>query len=138
MRFKPAKIETVFKYLFWTWLLLILTFSSIPELPGPDFEMKNSILRLDYIIHFIEYFVLVSLLLFWRGGRDYRIGTRFILITLIGGIVIATLDEYHQIWIPGRTFNPVDMYSNYAGILTGMFISLLTLAILRAKKPLYE
>lgn len=135
MRFKSAKIETVFKYLFWTWLLLILTFSSIPELPGPDFETRDSILRLDYIIHFIEYFVLISLLLFWRGGKNYHISTRFVLITLIGSIVVATLDEYHQIWIPGRTFNPMDMYANFAGILTGMFSSLLVLARLRAKQP---
>lgn len=135
MKPNSAKIVVVLKYLFWTWLILILTISSIPDLPGPEFEIRDSLFRLDYMIHLIEYFVLVTLLLFWRGGRDYRISTRFVIFTLLGGILIASLDEYHQLWIPGRFFNPMDMYANYTGVLTGMLFSLLTINRLRTKQP---
>ena len=54
----------MFRYLFWIWLILILTVSSIPELPGPDLDITDPILRWDYIIHFIEYFILDSRLLY--------------------------------------------------------------------------
>ena len=134
MKFKPAKLYIVFKYFFWTWFVLILTLSSIPYLPGPDLDKGESMLRMDYIIHLIEYFVLVTLLLFWLGGREYKLSKRVVLLTLLGGIVLATVDEYHQIWIPGRSFNPMDMYANYAGVLCGMFFSLLALARLRTKQ----
>jgi len=53
------------------------------------------------------------------------------MLTLIGSLLIATLDEYHQLWIPGRTFNPMDMYANFAGIITGVLFSLIILARLR-------
>jgi VanZ family protein len=134
MRSNSTKTVVVLKYLFWAWLILILTISSIPYLPGPEFEIRNSLFRLDYMIHLIEYFVLVTLLLFWRGGRDYRITTRFIIFTLLGGILIASLDEYHQLLIPGRSFNPMDMYANYTGVITGMLFSLLALNRLRPKQ----
>jgi len=134
MKSNSVKIVVVFKYLFWIWLILILTISSIPDLPGPELKSRDSLFRLDYLIHLTEYFVLVSLLLFWRGGRDYRLTNKFVILTLIGGLVIATIDEYHQLWIPGRTFNPIDMYANYAGILSGTFFAVLILTRLRTKQ----
>lgn len=134
MKLNSAKIVIVLKYLFWTWLVLILTISSIPDLPGPELKSRDSLFRLDYLIHLTEYFVLVTLLLFWRGGRDYRINNKFVILTLVGGLLIATIDEYHQLLIPGRTFNPIDMYANYAGILSGTFFAVLTLTRLRTKQ----
>ncbi len=133
MILKQAKNGVVFKYLFWTWLILIITISSIPNLPGPELTTGDTLFRLDYLIHLVEYFVLVTLLLFWKGGRDHRISNKFVLFTLIGGILIASLDEFHQLWIPGRTFNPMDMYANFAGLLTGVLFSLILLATLRTR-----
>ena len=133
-----AKIITVFKYLFWIWLVLILTLSSIPDLPGPELKSRDSLFRLDYFIHLTEYFILVSLLLFWKGSRNYHVNNKFIIFTLIGGLLIATLDEYHQLLIPGRTFNPIDMYANYTGILFGTFFSVLILTRLRTKQQEIE
>ncbi len=131
MKSKPTKRAVVFKYLFWTWLILILTVSSIPDLPGLELTTKDMLFRLDYLIHWIEYFFLLTFFLLWKGGKGYRISKPFVMLTLIGSLLIATLDEYHQLWIPGRTFNPMDMYANFAGIITGVLFSLIILARLR-------
>ncbi len=39
---------------------------------------------------------------------------------LIGGLVLAIVTEFSQLAIPGRSFNPVDMACNFAGILAGV------------------
>lgn len=128
-----SKHLVILKYLFWVWLVLILLISSIPDLPGPDLSSGDSLVRFDYILHLLEYFILISLLLFWRAGPDHRIRNGFIVLAFLGGIIVASLDEYHQTWIPGRSFNPMDMYYNYAGLFTGTLFSLITLSRLRAK-----
>jgi VanZ family protein len=134
MKSKSEKAGIIFKYLFWTWLILIITISSIPNLPGPELRTGDTIFRLDYMIHLIEYFVLVTFFLFWKWGKGHRISNAFVLLTLIGGLLIATLDEYHQLWIPGRTFNPMDMYANYAGMLSGVLFSFITMTKLRTRE----
>jgi VanZ family protein len=53
--------------------------------------------------HFTEYFILSLLVL--RGIRAGRPGTRFAWALLVVAIVLAyaSLDEYHQSFVPGRT-----------------------------------
>ena len=53
--------------------------------------------------HFTEYFILSLLVL--RGVRAGRPGTRFAWALLVVAIVLAyaSLDEYHQSFVPGRT-----------------------------------
>ncbi len=131
MKSKSTRRAVVFKYLFWIWLILILTVSSIPDLPGPELTTEDTLLRWDYLIHGIEYFFLVMFFLFWQGNKMSRISKSFALFTLIGVLLIATLDECHQIWIPGRTFNPMDMYANYTGIVIGSLFSLIVLTRLQ-------
>lgn len=131
---KPSKRAVIFKYLFWIWLILIITISSIPNLPGPELKIHDTVFRLDYLIHAIEYFVLVTFFLFWQMGKGLRANILFVLLTLLGGLVIATADEYHQLWIPGRTFNPMDMYANYTGLLAGILFSSIILAKLLSRK----
>lgn len=132
MKSEPSKRAVIFKYLFWIWLILIITISSIPDLPSPILITEDTTFRLDYWIHGIEYFFLVTFFLLWKGSKKARIGYLFALTTLIGGLLIASVDEYHQLWIPGRTFNPMDMYANYAGLLTGIIFSLLILGKLNS------
>jgi VanZ family protein len=66
--------------------------------------------RLDHLhhlirkcAHFTEYFILSLLVL--RGVRAGRPGTRFAWALLVVAIVLAyaSLDEYHQSFVPGRT-----------------------------------
>lgn len=104
------------------WAVLILTVSSIPDLstPGLGFTMT------DKIVHFAEYFILglltaktVStfnkepLKIFWLSSA------------LTSGFGI--LDELHQLLIPGRTTEGLDMVADILGsiLAAGLFVRLL-------------
>jgi len=108
-------------------MILILIVSSVPKLPDPSIELKsfNLILRIDYILHFLQYAILGSLFVLWLGLKNKEFTNRTLIITMIIGIAFASLDEYHQLYIPGRRFNPVDMFYNCLGIVSGLTLTVL-------------
>jgi len=65
--------------------------------------------------HFTEYFILSLLVL--RGIRAGRPGTRFAWALLVVAIVLAyaSLDEYHQRFVPGRTAAVRDVLIDTSG-----------------------
>jgi len=111
-----------YQLLFWIWLVIILIVSSIPRLPDPSIELKSFHLtiRTDYILHFLQYAILGGLFVLWQGLKEKEFSYRTLLIALLIGIAIASLDEYHQHYIPGRRYNPVDMFYNVLGIISGL------------------
>jgi len=116
--------QKLFKYLFWCWLILLLIASSIPNIPVPDKKIIGP-LQSDYFIHFFEYFVLALLFVLWKKTTTYK-PVSLGIIWLIGS-AIASLDEVHQLWIPERTFNPIDLVFNSIGILSGLILTNLML-----------
>ena len=129
IRFKPF-----FKVFFWLWLLFILVISSTPNLPDLKLNIDESTIRIDYAIHFIEYFLLVSFFLMWRIKNNLNPTIIIILMTLFIGMATGFVDEFHQKIITGRTFNPIDMLSNFLGVLTGVATVTLYLKIFSHKK----
>ncbi|MBA7529045.1 hypothetical protein ES705_21237 [subsurface metagenome] len=115
IRFKPF-----FKVFFWLWLLFILVISFTPNLPDLKLNIDESIIRIDYAIHFIEYFLLVSFFLIWRIKINLNPTITIILLTLLIGMATGFVDEFHQKIIAGRTFNPIDMLSNFLGVIAGV------------------
>jgi VanZ family protein len=49
--------------------------------------------------------------------------TKFILLLLL----LATVTELVQLWVPERAFNPVDWISNVAGLVIGVVIIKMTI-----------
>ncbi len=129
IRFKPF-----FKVFFWVWLLIILGMSSTPNLPDLKLNIDESTIRIDYAIHFIEYFLLVSFFLIWRIKNNLNPTIIIILLTLLIGMAIGFVDEFHQKIIIGRTFNPIDMLSNFLGVIAGVAAVTLYLKIISRKK----
>ena len=110
---------------FWFSLILILTVSSIPRLPDPTLKL-NSIsfeFRTDYFLHLLQYAVLISLFIFWQSRKNKQITKGIIVFALIMGILLGIADETHQMLIPSRRFNPVDMIYNCLGVLSGVVFS---------------
>lgn len=128
IRFKPF-----FKVFFWIWLLFILVISSIPKLPAIKLNFDESIIRIDYAIHFVGYFLLVSFFLLWRIKIDLNPTIMIIVLTLIIGMVTGFIDEFHQKIIIGRSYNPKDMLSNFIGVLAGVIIVTFYLKIISHK-----
>ena len=113
------------KIMFWTWLGLIFIVSSIPYLSVPGLKFSLIMFRTDYIIHWFQYTVLLSLFVVWRSKIQSGFTRRIGFIALIIGIFLASIDETHQLLIPGRNFNPFDMVYNYLGVLSGILLAFL-------------
>lgn len=116
------KNKKLFALAFWIWIAVILYFTLIPNSPKLKVDIKNQSFRLDYIIHFLVYFSLAILYMLWKADKYFKIKSKHLVYFLIGGLILSGISEYAQTYIPGRTFNPVDFYSNMAGIIVGMVL----------------
>ena len=112
------------KWLFWGWLIIILTTNVIPL--GNDI---NKIInkpvfkfRLDYLIHFCSFLIFIPLYFIEvrRGGPIFSKKPVLKYILIVGSSAI--LFECIQYFLPYRTFNPMDLISNLTGAIIGTII----------------
>lgn len=126
--------QKVARWLRWApalgWMVLIFLFSNQPGGEsgnfskivlewlasfGLDFRVwfgENAFFVIRKLAHFTEYFILFSLfLLAW--GNIQRNGLRILLVT----VVYAASDEFHQLFIPGRVGDWVDVGIDSLGAL---------------------
>jgi VanZ family protein len=122
------------KYLLMLWAISIMVVSSTPHIVVPKIHTAHAVIRLDYLIHFLEYGLLTGLSFLTFTGEKFA--TEIPQAVKIGLILLifATIDEFHQKLIPGRSFNPMDLYSNISGILSGIIISIALFRLIARKK----
>ncbi len=118
--------KNVFRILFWLSLAIISIASIIPQFSpqhikiSPDFSF-----RLDYVLHFLSYFFLASFLTIWKFSKNKKDKKyRLILFITIFGIIISSIFEIIQYFLPSRTFNPYDMLCNFSGFIIGIILSM--------------
>jgi hypothetical protein len=110
----------VFAILFFTWLTALLVLTYYPNLPDMKIRVRDDWFRLDYLGHLGFYAGLIALFLTWQAGWRDKIPGRLIFWSTTCGMVFAIATEFSQLAIPGRSFNPVDLVCNFAGILVGV------------------
>lgn len=118
-------------YLLAAWMTAVITVSSIPSLPTLAIETERSVIRLDYLIHFIEYGIMLVLALMAFSDSLFGIQTRKFAIVTAGIVLFAIIDEFHQKLIPGRSFNVKDILSNVAGIMAGVIFFIVLSGLIR-------
>ena len=113
------------KWLFWGWLIMVLILNVVPlgnEL-NQDLTTKRFVFRLDYVVHSLTFLVFAWI---WVLGKIKNVcWFESYEVLKFGGIVFvsAMVIELLQIFVPYRTFNPMDMIANLFGaILTLLFI----------------
>lgn len=94
-------------------------------------EKLNLLLRKN--AHAFEYCVLaiaVSIIFYVFGvkGKDASIYTLFICL------LYAVLDEFHQLYVPGRTSSVRDVLIDFAGAVIGMALYLLVVNVRKAPR----
>ena len=91
--------------------ILIFIMSSFPgyRLPPLGFEFS------DKFIHVLE-FGLFGIFLY-RAFRYSHLFSRPYLMTIIAGLPYAALDEFHQLYVPGRFSSAGDFAADSVGIL---------------------
>lgn len=109
----------IYKVLFWFWIALIIVLSVLPVTPNNKLEVGDLIFRLDYVEHLVIYFLLGFFFIMYQRKNT---GMNIILYIILG-IILASLTEGVQLFIRGRTFNPVDLIYNSFGISFGLFIT---------------
>jgi len=113
--------KLIFGILFVIWTVLLILLSVWPY-TDTTVQQDLSEFRWDYLEHFAFYFILTFLYILWRSDLNYSIRTAELIIYLFSGFIFSWLTEYGQIFIPGRSFNIIDMLFNIAGIILGIFI----------------
>jgi VanZ family protein len=108
----------IYFFLFLAWFLIILVLSVIPDNSPSHIEAGGIKMRLDYLMHFGVYFPLG----FFLKKSSLSIRYYFFVILLL---FVAALPESLQLFVPYRTFNPIDLAFNLLGAVSGyLFASL--------------
>ncbi len=108
--------------LFWVpvlvWAVIILLISSIPSYRLPEIKP----FFLDKIAHFSEYFVFSALMARAFSGASKLNRKRYFVFSLIFAAVFALLDEIHQIFLPTRSFDLLDLFFDVLGAFAGLVV----------------
>ena len=97
------------------WAALLFFLSALPDLPGPSCIPFG-----DKLGHFVLYGVFGVLLAWGRSRWPRRVGH----LLLLGiGAAYGISDEWHQMYVPGRTPDVVDWLADVTGLVTGYAIA---------------
>jgi VanZ family protein len=103
-----------FKFIALFYAVLIFVISSIPQITLPSLGFKWE----DKVYHFIEYsiFSFSLFLAFFKAKTDFFKKNLFLFSSLIG-IIYAYSDEFHQRFVPGRSYDFYDFLADCLGII---------------------
>ena len=110
------------KWLFWGWMIIVV-FLNVVHLGNElnqDLTTIRFIFRLDYIVHSLTFLVFAWI---WVFGKIKNVcWFESYEVLKFGGIVFVSAMgiELLQIFVPYRTFNPMDMMANLFGAILTM------------------
>ncbi len=107
--------------LFWAplilWMGVIFFFSS---LKGKD--IPSLFCFQDIVFHFIVY-VILGFLFARVVNYNFKVSnTKIVLLTCLFGLIYGMSDEFHQMFVPGRTATLLDLTVDTLGALIGGFV----------------
>lgn len=95
-------------------------YSLIFYLSSQSYQVNVDILFLDKVIHFVEFGLLGFLLSLGFFAQTISLKSKFFFVFIIGS-VLAALDEIHQIFVPLRVMDPLDLAVDILGVCFGFF-----------------
>ena len=90
----------------------------------------------SFLVHFFEYAILGFLLcqiVIRKSKVQSQKFKKKIVVILIIGMLYAISDEVHQLFVPGRNFELIDLVMDGMGLITGMFVVALKYHDIRVK-----
>ncbi|MGB0165475.1 MAG: VanZ family protein [Luteibaculum sp.] len=105
------------------WAFIIAVLALIPANMFPDEDLLGA-LKLDKLIHFLEYFILCLLVMvgfkkhYFYGGFNYHPNISAIVACVFFGCIIELLQNF----VTTRSFEWKDILANNAGILAGVIV----------------
>ena len=112
------------------WMALIFYLSSIPAIDIPPGPQAASV-----AVHLLEFFVL-ALLLSWaiNGGLKNGLHPSSLISAFIVAVFYGVLDELHQLYVPGRVTDMMDILVDAVGALIGVLVASLLGTVLQRKR----
>lgn len=108
-------------------------FGKIKDNRDQVYEILSTIVRKG--AHFTEYAVLCVLLLYWLSSFSISYRRRCAIAVAISALYAAT-DEFHQLFVPGRSGQITDVMIDTSGALVGMLVvSAARIIVLHYRKP---
>lgn len=112
------------RYIFYSWLILIILLNVLPGLNNKVNDINRIFeIRLDYVFHFIMYFAGIYVFWQWKFISFYERRKFMIFLFFVIWMAFSFLFEYFQHYIPGRSYNPVDLLMNLTGVFTASILS---------------
>jgi glycopeptide antibiotics resistance protein len=105
---------------FWIWSATILLVSVSPGAGVGSAIIGDFSFRLDYPLHTIAFIPLPVLSWIHRGCSRNFFSQSGYRNTIIFCFLLAIVAETLQIFVPTRTFNPLDIVSNSLGVVLGL------------------
>lgn len=107
------------------WMAGIFVLSSIPDIDQPTNLAEQALHwvspQLQNILHIPLYFGLAMSWL-WALGERQKLGHRLMTTAVVAGSW-ALLDEYHQLFVPGRFGSWTDVVLDEIGVLAGLAVT---------------
>lgn len=100
-----------------------LFFPAYSDAPAEEFErfMGNLTYFVRKAAHFSEYLILGTLLSLTLGSYGISYGKR-IFFSILAGVLYAAFDEFHQLFVPGRSGAVFDVLIDSTGVVFGSLI----------------
>ncbi|MCD6179260.1 MAG: VanZ family protein [Bacteroidales bacterium] len=115
--------KTLLKTIFCLWLIFIAIVSSLPNIPTQEINIWDEPFRLDYLEHFGVFAILFGLFVLWKSDKNGFFSVKKYYLFILGLLLFAVIDEIHQLWISGRSYNPLDLIYNLLGSISGMYFT---------------
>lgn len=112
---QPASASSQMSGSLMKWLIGIIDVTPIPEILGED--LLHTLIR--KMAHFTIYFVL-GVLVFRATQEGIKIEWRSIWISFLICVIYAGSDEFHQLYVPGRSGQVTDVLIDSSGALLGI------------------
>ena len=113
----------VFRYIFWAGYLTVLItafFSVKGDLNKINIGTEAFHIRLDHLLHLFVYFLICMYFLFGQQIGLTLFKKESLRNFIIYVLLLATVTELVQLWVPKRAFNVFDLLSNVGGVFIGL------------------
>ena len=99
------------------WLAVVFALSAIPSLQVESLGMADFVFR--KLAHLGEFLILAVLLFRAIKFHSREKVWKIFLLVLFLGFLYAALDEFHQLYVPGREGSLIDVLIDSSGVLLG-------------------
>jgi len=118
---QEEKVANGARWLFWGWLIVVLILNVVPLGNKLNQDLTSRfVFRLDYVVHSLTFLIFAWI---WVLGKIKNVSWfESYEVLKFGGIVFVSAMgiELLQIFVPYRTFNPMDMIANLFGAILTM------------------